>query len=74
MTLVAERAKTISVTKLHPVIGAEIGGVDLNRPLDGETLRQIKDGWHEHTVLLFRGQNLSADNQRRFASQGEPLC
>ena len=34
MTLVAEQAKTISVTKLHPIIGAEIGGVNLSRPLD----------------------------------------
>jgi alpha-ketoglutarate-dependent taurine dioxygenase len=68
VAIAAERIRTISVTRLHPVIGAEIGGVDLCRPLDAETLRQIKDAWHEHTVLLFRGQNLSEDDQRRFAS------
>src|SRR6185295_16721611 len=66
--MLAEQIKTISVTRLHPVIGAEIGGVDLGRPLDAETLRQIKDAWHEHTVLLFRDQHLSEDDQRRFAS------
>ena len=59
MAIVAERIRTISVTRLHPVIGAEIGGVDLSRPLDAEALREIKDAWHEHTVLLFRGQSLS---------------
>ena len=61
MAIAAERIRTISVTRLHPVIGAEISGVDLCRPLDAETLRQIKDAWHKHTVLLFRGQSLSED-------------
>src|SRR3954451_23455431 len=59
---------------MHPVIGAEIGGVDLCRPLDAETLRQIKDAWHEHSVLLFRGQSLSEDDQRRFASYFGPVA
>ena len=39
MTMVAERVDTISVNKLHPVIGAEIRGVDLSRPLDADTVR-----------------------------------
>jgi taurine dioxygenase len=68
VTLVAEQVSTISVTKLHPLIGAEIGGVDLSRPLDADTFRQIKDAWHDHTVLLFRDQDLTEDDQRRFAS------
>ena len=68
MTLAAEQVSTISVTKLHPLIGAQIGGVDLGRPLDAGTFRQIKDAWHDHTVLLFRDQDLSEDDQRRFAS------
>ena len=74
MAIAAERIRTISVTKMHPVIGAEIGGVDLCRPLDAETLRQIKDAWHEHTVLLFRDQSLSEDDQRRFASYFGPVA
>jgi taurine dioxygenase len=68
MASVAEKISTISVAKLHPLIGAEIGGVDLRYPLDDQTLRQIKDAWHKHTVLVFRGQDLSEDDQRRFAS------
>jgi alpha-ketoglutarate-dependent taurine dioxygenase len=42
MASAAEKISTISVTKLHPIIGAEIGGVDLRYPLDDETIRQIK--------------------------------
>jgi hypothetical protein len=34
MANVAEKTRTISVKQLHPVIGAEIRGVDLSRPLD----------------------------------------
>jgi taurine dioxygenase len=64
----------ILVTKLHPAIGAEIGGVDLSRPLSAETMRQIKDAWHKHTVLVFRDQNLSEDDQRRFASHFGPVA
>jgi taurine dioxygenase len=66
--MLAEPIQTISVTKLHPAIGAEIRGVDLSRPLDASTVRPIRDAWHEHTVLLFRDQKLTEDDQRRFAS------
>ena len=74
MSPVAERTRAISVIKLHPDIGAEIRGVDLSRPLDEETVRQIKDAWHEHAVLLFRDQNLGEDDQRRFASHFGPVA
>jgi len=59
MSQLAEQTRAISVTKLHPVIGVEIPGVDLSLPLREETLRQIKDAWHEHTVLLFHDRTLA---------------
>src|SRR5271157_5225249 len=74
MTLAAEKVRTISVTKLHPAIGAEIAGVDLGRPLDDETIAAIKDAWYRHAVLVFRNQNLSEDDQRRFASYFGPVA
>ena len=74
MAIASEMIDAISVTRLHPVIGAEIGGVDLSRPLDDGTLRQIKDAWHKHSVLVFRDQNLSEDDQRRFASYFGPVA
>jgi taurine dioxygenase len=69
-----EEVGTISVTRLHPVIGAEVRGVDLSRPLAADTLRQIRDAWHQHTVLVFRDQTLSEDDQRRFASCFGPVA
>jgi taurine dioxygenase len=74
MSMLAERTQAVMVTKLHPMIGAEIGGVDLSRPLDKDTLRQVMDAWHEHSVLLFRDQNLSEEDQRRFASYFGPVA
>ena len=74
MTMVEERVGTVSITKLHPFIGAEVRGVDLSRPLDAAALREIKDAWHEHAVLVFRDQNLTEDDQRRFASYFGPIA
>src|SRR5688572_27937167 len=58
----------IQVTPLSPACGAEIGGVDLTRPLSTETVRAIRDAWNRHIVLVFRGQKISQDDQLRFAS------
>jgi taurine dioxygenase len=74
MTMVAEKVGAISVHKMHPHIGAEVRGVDLSQPLEAETLRQIKDAWHQHAVLVFRDQKLSEDDQRRFASNFGPVA
>ena len=74
MATAADTISAVSVTRLHPVIGAEIGGVDLRHPLDADTVRQIKDAWHRHTVLVFRNQNLSESDQRRFASYFGPVA
>jgi taurine dioxygenase len=58
----------IQVTPLSPACGAEIGGVDLARPLSAAEVRAIKDAWAKHLVLVFRGQQVSQDDQLRFAS------
>src|SRR5438552_12353428 len=74
MTSAAAELDTITVTKLHPQIGVEIGGVDLHRPLSADAIRRIKDAWHAHAVLLVRGQKLTEDDQRRFASHFGPVA
>src|SRR6267378_6651772 len=58
----------IQVTPLSPACGAEISGVDLTKPLSAGTVRAIKDAWAKHLVLVFRGQQVSQDDQLRFAS------
>ena len=58
----------IQVTPLSPACGAEIRGVDLSRPLSPETVKAIRDAWNKHIVLVFRGQQVSEEDQLRFAS------
>src|SRR5258705_8994558 len=58
----------IQVTPLSSACGAEIKGVDLTKPLSEATVEAIKDAWGKHLVLVFRGQNVSQDDQLRFAT------
>jgi len=39
-------------------VGAEVRGVDLGKGLDDASFAEIRDAWHEHLVLLFRGQTI----------------
>ena len=58
----------IQVTSLSPACGAEISGIDLSKPLSEHEVRAIKEAWNKHLVLVFRGQQVSQDDQLRFAS------
>lgn len=57
----------ITVTPLSPALGAEITGIDLRDDLDADTIAAIEDAWHQNLVILFRGQELSEQDQLRFA-------
>ncbi len=46
----------ISVEKLTPAIGAEIGGIDLSEPLDAETVTAIRQAFSDNLVIFFRNQ------------------
>ena len=58
----------IVVTPLSAACGAEIGGVDLTKPLTTHAVEAIKEAWGKHLVLVFRGQTITQDQQLRFAS------
>ena len=60
---------SMTVQKLAPLIGAEIGGIDLSAPLDLETFQAIENVWHDHGVLLFRRQKLDDLQQVEFAQR-----
>ena len=59
--------------KLHPHIGAEIRGIDISQPLDQETIAGMRQAWLDHSVLVWRGQELDKDQQRRFVGYWGPL-
>ena len=62
----------ITVTRLTPAFAAEIGNVDISRPLDDATWAEIRAAFEAHSVLVFRGQTLDDESQvafsRRFGS------
>ena len=59
----------IEVIALSPALGAEIRGVDLSLPLPDQTFRAVEKAWHEHLVIVLRGQDLDEDAQVRFAER-----
>ncbi len=58
----------LEVVDLAPAIGAEIRGLDLRRPLDADLFQNIERVWLDRGVLLFRNQDLTEEEQVRFAS------
>jgi len=81
MTGVAARAHTdptatigfeqgaVTVRPLSGHTGAEVGGVDLSRPLVADELDAITGALHRWKVVFFRGQSLGHAEQIAFARQ-----
>ena len=64
-------AAPFSIDPLTPAIGAEIAGLDLSRPLDGETLDAVYQALLDRLVIFFRDQDLEPAAQLAFA-EGYP--
>ncbi len=57
----------LRITRLHPLFGAEISGVDLTRPVPDAVFEEIWQAFNEHEVLLFRDQALDDESQIAFS-------
>jgi taurine dioxygenase len=57
---------TFETRPLGSALGVEIAGVDLSRPLGDDVMARIRDVWHEHALVLFREQSITAEDQKRF--------
>ena len=60
-----DRSCGLVIEPATPVIGAEISGVDLSRPLDAATQAAIHDALLKWRVLFFRDQDLTNDQLPR---------
>jgi len=49
----------LTVTPLHPALGAEVAGVDLSRPLDPAVREALVRALADHLALVFRDQTLT---------------
>jgi taurine dioxygenase len=65
--------RTLTIAPLNPVIGAEIAGVDLSRPLEEAQLGEVRAALNAHHVLVFRDQHLSREDHKRFGRLFGPL-
>src|SRR6266850_681122 len=59
----------IEIVPLSAALGAEIRGVEASRPLSDAEFQRILDAWHQHLVILLRGQQLDEEQQVRFAER-----
>ena len=59
----------ISVTPLTPGLGAEIGGVDLARPLPQAVFEEIERAFLAFSVVFFRDQHLTPEQHIAFAER-----
>ena len=50
----------LKITPLSDGLGAEATGVDLSKPVDGETKARLNAAFSESAVLVIREQDLSA--------------
>jgi taurine dioxygenase len=66
--------RVLEVRPLSPALGAEIIGVDLRGNIDDFCAQQMLDAWHENLVILLRDQELTEDDQVRFAERFGPLA
>ena len=60
--------EAISVTPCSPHVGAEIGDIDLTRPLSNQQVAELHQAFTEHLVIFFRDQRISFEDQIRVAA------
>jgi alpha-ketoglutarate-dependent taurine dioxygenase len=64
---------TITVTPCSPHIGAEIGNIDLTRPLSNRQVDEVHDAIIAHGVIFFRNQKIDFESHERLVRYfGEP--
>ncbi len=63
---------SLTTRKLHPLLGAEIVGIDV-KSVDDATFKAIADTFNEYSVLLFRGQSVTDEEQVAFSRRFGPL-
>ena len=63
----------LTITKLHPLFGAEIAGVDTGQPMDDATFGAIRGALDEYSLLVFHDQALDDARQVAFSERFGPL-
>ncbi|MEI6117310.1 MAG: TauD/TfdA family dioxygenase [Burkholderiales bacterium] len=56
-----------TLVPLSSALGAQVIGLDLKGPISADTAQALIEAWHEHVVLLFRGQHLNFEEHIAFS-------
>jgi len=73
LSATAPGAATIAINPLDPVMGAEIVGADVSRPLSDAELARYRDALHQYKVIVFRDQDLTKEQLLAFSKRWGPL-
>ena len=57
--------EAITVEPLSPHIGAEIGNIDLTKPLPNKQVEELHQAFIQYQVIFFRDQKINFDDQVR---------
>jgi len=69
----ATMAGTLTITPAHPAFAAAVSGADLTRRLDEATFERIAVAFDDYSVLVFREQALTDEQQMAFSERFGPL-
>ncbi|TNE37133.1 MAG: taurine dioxygenase [Alphaproteobacteria bacterium] len=58
--------ESFEVAPLTPHIGAEVKGIDLSAQLTNSQIRDLRQAWLDHMVLVFRDQQLTREQHKAF--------
>jgi len=64
---------SISLFPVTPRFAAEVGDIDLGRPLASETLQTVREAFATYAVLAFPAQTLTTEQHLAFAAHFGPL-
>ena len=57
----------LEIRPLHPLFAAEVIGLDISRPLRQEVVDQVRAAFQRYSVLAFRDQHITDDEQVAFS-------
>ncbi|HEY8067407.1 MAG TPA: TauD/TfdA family dioxygenase [Burkholderiales bacterium] len=64
---------TITLFPVTPRFAAEVGDIDLRKPLDADTLQAVREAFAAYAVLAFPAQDLTVEQHLAFAANFGPL-
>lgn len=66
---IAPQTAPFSISPLTPTIGAEIGDIDLSKPMSGDMLASLHEALLQWKVIFFRDQDITTEEHLAFARQ-----